>query len=118
MDVSCIMAPRATHLFLLLVIFAVFFQVSVVEPLERGVCAPTDHHEVVDPHLLSICLVLVALPINLAVLVLVLLAQLQRDALLLGNCGLRVGPVRRLPAELLVLWAPVLMFRRLLAEEI
>lgn len=75
MDVSCIVAWRTAHvLLLLLVIFAVLLHVVIVEALKRGVPSSRLHHEVVDHHLFTACLLLVTQALYLSLLILVLLA--------------------------------------------
>ena len=57
------------------------------------------------------------LALCLSLLVFVLLAWLQRDALLLGGCGFLVGISCLLTAKLLILLA-LIMLGRLLAKEV
>lgn len=118
MDVSCVVAQWTARLLLLLVIFAVFLHVSIVEALERGAPSSTLHHEVVDHHLFRIDLFLMTLTLCLTFLVLVLLAWLQRDALLLDGHSFLVGASCLLPANLLILLAPAIVLRHLLAKEV
>jgi hypothetical protein len=118
MDVSCVVARRTAHiLLLLLVIFAVLLHVFIVEALERRAPSSGLHHEVVDHHLFTVCLLLMTLALCLSLLVFVLLAWLQRDALLLGGCGFLVGISCLLTAKLLILLA-LIMLGRLLAKEV
>ena len=118
MDVSCVVAQWTARVLLLLVIFAVFLHVSIVEALERGAPSSTLHHEVVDHHLFRINLFLMTLTLCLTFLVLVLLAWLQRDALLLDGHSFLVGASCLLPAKLLILLAPAIVLRHLLAKKV